>query len=284
MSSATPASAAQLGRPLAVTPASGGIALEATGVTRRFKSRRQDTLALSDVSLTVREGEFVCLVGPSGCGKSTLLNIVAGFDFPDSGTVSVNGKPVRGAGPDRIVVFQESALFPWMNVRTNVEFGLRLAGLSKAARRDRAREYLNLVGLGKFENAYVHELSGGMKQRVQLARSLAVDPAMLLMDEPFAALDAQTRDVLQEELQHIWQRTGKTILFVTHNVREAVLLADRVIVMASNPGRIKRDIQITLEHPRSPDSHAVVDLAADIREELRNPDHVATAPGERYAI
>lgn len=284
MSSATPASAAQLGRPLAVTPASGGIALEATGVTRRFKSRRQDTLALSDVSLTVREGDFVCLVGPSGCGKSTLLNIVAGFDFPDSGTVSVNGKPVRGAGPDRIVVFQESALFPWMNVRTNVEFGLRLAGLSKAARRDRAREYLNLVGLGKFENAYVHELSGGMKQRVQLARSLAVDPAMLLMDEPFAALDAQTRDVLQEELQHIWQRTGKTILFVTHNVREAVLLADRVIVMASNPGRIKRDIQITLEHPRSPDSHAVVDLAADIREELRNPDHVATAPGERYAI
>ena len=264
--------------------ASGLPALQVSGVSKHFRSRRQDTTALHDVSLSVREGEFVCLLGPSGCGKSTLLNLVAGFDRPDSGTLSVHGREIRGPGPDRIVVFQESALFPWMNVRANVEFGLRLAGMGRAERRERAREFLALVGLERFENAYVHELSGGMKQRVQLARSLAIDPAMLLMDEPFAALDAQTRDVLQEELQDIWQRTGKTILFVTHNVREAVLLADRVVVMGTDPGHIKREIEVTLAHPRSPDSHAIVDLAADIREELRSPEHIATAPGPRYAI
>ncbi len=270
--------------PSPATSRTGGATLEVAGLTKHFKSRRQDTVALADVSLSVRDGEFVCVVGPSGCGKTTLLNIVAGFDIADSGTVTVGGRPVTGPGPDRIVVFQESALFPWMNVRSNVEFGLRLAGMGRKERRERAMEYLALVGLDKYERAYVHELSGGMKQRVQLARSLAVDPAMLLMDEPFAALDAQTRDVLQDELQTIWQRTGKTILFITHNVREAVLLADRVVVMASNPGRVKREIAITLEHPRSADSHAVVDLAADIREELRDPTHLAKEPGERYAI
>lgn len=258
--------------------------LQVRGVSKRFNTKRSDTLALSNINLDVAEGEFVCVVGPSGCGKSTLLNVVAGFELPDEGEVLTSGTPIRGAGSDRVVVFQEAALFPWMNVRANIEFGLKLAGVPKQERRDRANEYLKLVGLQPFDRAFVHELSGGMKQRVQIARSLAVDPKILLMDEPFAALDAQTRDVLQEELQSIWQRTGKTILFITHNVREAVLLADRVIVMSPSPGRIKREIRISLDHPRSPDSHAVVDLSADIREELRNPDHLAVGPGERWTI
>ncbi|MER3438017.1 MAG: nitrate/sulfonate/bicarbonate ABC transporter ATP-binding protein [Chloroflexota bacterium] len=236
--------------------------LELVGVSKRYSSSRQSTLALHNVDLEVRKSEFVCLVGPSGCGKSTLLNIIAGFEQPSGGEVRAAGVRITGPGPDRIVVFQEAALFPWLNVRANVEFGLRLAGVPKDERKERAVQYLELVGLRRFEKAYVHELSGGMKQRVQLARSLAVDPLVLLMDEPFAALDAQTRDVLQEELQAIWARTGKTIVFVTHNVREAVLLADRVIVMSPSPGRIKREIEIRLEHPRSVDSHAVVDLAA----------------------
>ena len=258
--------------------------LQVRGVSKRFNTKRSDTLALSNISLDVAEGEFVAVVGPSGCGKSTLLNVVAGFEAPNEGEVLTSGTPIRGAGPDRVVVFQEAALFPWMNVRANIEFGLKLAGVAKQERRDRASEYLKLVGLEPFQRAFVHELSGGMKQRVQIARSLAVDPKILLMDEPFAALDAQTRDVLQEELQSIWQRTGKTILFITHNVREAVLLADRVIVMSPSPGRIKREITIGLEHPRSPDSHAVVDLSADIREELRNPEHLAEGPGARWSI
>lgn len=259
-------------------------ALEVRGVSRRFETRRQDTLALSDINLLVAPGEFVCLLGPSGCGKSTLLNIIAGFDRPSAGEMLVGGQPVSGPGRDRVVVFQEAALFPWLNVRANVEFGLRLGGVPKSERRERADLYLKLVGLEGFHRAFVHELSGGMKQRVQLARSLAVDPEILLMDEPFAALDAQTRDVLQEELQFIWQRTGKTVVFVTHNVREAVLLADRVVVMSPSPGRIKREIRIELDHPRSPDSHTVVDLAADIREELRNPEHEARAPEARWSI
>jgi NitT/TauT family transport system ATP-binding protein len=273
---------ARVRAPEATSP--GGAALEVRGVSKRFATRRQDTLALSDINLSIRPGDFVCLLGPSGCGKSTLLNVIAGFEEPTAGEMLVGGRAVKGPGRDRIVVFQEAALFPWLNVRSNVEFGLKLAGVPRRERRERAEHFLALVGLKDFQRAFVHELSGGMKQRVQLARSLAVDPEILLMDEPFAALDAQTRDVLQGELQFIWQRTGKTIVFVTHNVREAVLLADRVIVMSHSPGRIKREIGISLEHPRSPDSHAVVDLAADIREELRNPDHLAKAPEARWAI
>lgn len=280
-----PAAIARASAPaLAILPAERPPALEVCGLSKQFSSARQQTLALDNVSLAVRDGEFLCIVGPSGCGKSTLLSLVAGFERPTAGEVRVGGAVVTGPGPDRIVVFQEPALFPWLNVLANVEFGLRLAGVGRRERRERARRYLELVGLGRFERAFVHELSGGMKQRVQLARSLALEPRILLMDEPFAALDAQTRDVLQEELQAIWMRTGTTILFVTHNVREAVLLADRVIVMAASPGRIAREIEVTLEHPRNPDAHAVVDLAAAIREELRNPALPAPTPGRRWSI
>lgn len=269
--------------PVSVTRAEAP-ALDLRGVAKRFASKRQETLALTGIDLTIPPGEFVCLVGPSGCGKSTLLNIIAGFEQPTSGVLECAGRPIEGPGADRVVVFQEAALFPWLSVSANVEFGLRLAGVARAERRDIAGHYLSLVGLDGFRKALVHELSGGMKQRVQIARSLAVDPAILLMDEPFAALDAQTRDVLQEELQTIWQRTGKTIIFVTHNVREAVLLADRVVVMAASPGRIKREVAVSLEHPRSPDSHAVVDLAADIRSELRDPHHIGAESGKRWSI
>ena len=268
---------------LSLEPASPPI-LEIRGVSKRFTTSRNDTLALSDINLSVREGEFICLLGPSGCGKSTLLNIIAGFDTADEGEVLEEGRPIRKPGPDRIVVFQEAALFPWMTVRGNVEFGMKLAGIARRDRSARANSYLQLVGLETFESNFVHELSGGMKQRVQLARSLAVEPRMLLMDEPFAALDAQTCDVLQEELQDIWVRTRKTVVFVTHNVREAVLLADRIVVMSPSPGRIKRVIEIDLPHPRDADSRAVIEISAEIREELRNPEYAARMPGSRYAI
>jgi NitT/TauT family transport system ATP-binding protein len=236
--------------------------------TRRFRTKRHDTLALDRVSLEVHAGEFVCLVGPSGCGKSTLLNIVAGFEPLDGGTATFDGSPIRRPGPDRTVVFQEPALFPWLTVRSNVEFGLRIQGVSKLERHDRASELLEVVNLTRFERAFVHELSGGMKQRAQLARALAVSPRMLLMDEPFAALDAQTRDILQLELQQVTARSGATVLFVTHNVREAAILGDRVVVMTPGPGRVHSEIAVDLPRPRQPDDHGVADLAAEIRARL----------------
>jgi sulfonate transport system ATP-binding protein len=244
--------------------------LSLTGVAKRFDTTRQLTVALQDIDLEMAHGEFVCIVGPSGCGKTTLLNIVAGLERVDSGTAAFAGKPIRKPGPERVVVFQEHALFPWLNVRANVEFGLKIRGLSWRDRRALTDRYLDLVNLRSFEKAFVHELSGGMKQRVQLARALAVEPQMLLMDEPFAALDAQTRDILQEELQVIWQRTDATILFITHNVREAVILADRVIVMTPAPGRIKAEFKVDISHPRHFDSHDVIDLAAQVRNELQH--------------
>ncbi len=252
------------------------------GVRRRFLTSRHNTTALEGVCLDVREGEFVCIVGPSGCGKSTLLNLVAGLDAPDDGQVLFEGRPIRRPGPERVVVFQEPALYPWLNVRANVEFGLKLKGVGGRERRLLVDRYLELVNLRQFERAYIHELSGGMKQRVQLARALAVEPRMLLMDEPFAALDAQSRDGLQEELQAIWARTGTTILFVTHNVREAVILGDRVLVMTPAPGRIKQEIPTSLPRPRSPDSHSVVELAAKVRAELQHD--ISASPKGRYAI
>ncbi|WP_410674005.1 ABC transporter ATP-binding protein [Amycolatopsis sp. cmx-4-68] len=202
--------------------------------------------ALDDVSLDIADGTFLSLVGPSGSGKSTLLDLLGGLTTPTSGEVLIDGRPVRGPGLDRGVVFQQYALFPWRTARANVEFGLEGGSLGKRQRAERAREYLALVGLSGFEDRYPHELSGGMKQRVAIARSLAYDPAVLLMDEPFAALDAQTREQLQEELLRIWRRTGKTIVFITHGIDEAVYLGQRVAVLTSRPGRLKAVVDVDL--------------------------------------
>ncbi|MCR6483807.1 ABC transporter ATP-binding protein [Amycolatopsis sp. OK19-0408] len=202
--------------------------------------------ALDDVSLDVADGTFLSLVGPSGSGKSTLLDLLGGLTTPTSGEVLIDGEPVRGPGLDRGVVFQQYALFPWRTARANVEFGLEGGPLGKRQRAERAREYLDLVGLSGFEDRYPHELSGGMKQRVAIARSLAYDPAVLLMDEPFAALDAQTREQLQDELLRIWRRTGKTIVFITHGIDEAVYLGQQVAVLTSRPGRLKAVVDVEL--------------------------------------
>jgi len=247
------------------------IKLRLAGVSKAFRSANGNTtLALQDINFEVREGEFVCIVGPSGCGKTTLLNIIAGLERAGCGDALCNGRRVKGPGMDRIVMFQESVLFPWLTARKNIEIGLKSRGLSREARRVRAMDFLRLVHLTKFADAYPHELSGGMRQRVALARSLAMDPEILLMDEPFTALDAQTRWILHYELQNIWEKTGKTILFVTHNLREAVCLADRVIVLSSRPGRIKREYKIDLPRPRDDGSVEVAALAGEIMEILRD--------------
>ena len=243
--------------------------LELRSVTKTFASQRGDTRALHQISLDVASGEFVCLLGPSGCGKSTLLSLIAGLEKPDAGQVLLEGRPIAGPGRDRVVIFQEAALFPWLNVQGNVEFGLATAGLPKAERADKALHYLRLVRLGSFRQACAHELSGGMKQRVALARALALEPQVLLMDEPFAALDAQTRDSLHDELQDIWAQTGKTILFVTHNVREALVLGDRVLLMSARPGRIKREFRCKLPRPRHIEDHALVDATREVLADLR---------------
>ncbi|MBM3934512.1 MAG: ABC transporter ATP-binding protein [SAR202 cluster bacterium] len=242
--------------------------LSLRAVRKSFSNSRHSTVALDGLTFDVRDGEFVCIVGPSGGGKSTLLNLIAGLDRPDAGEVLFDGAPVTKPGPERIVVFQEAALYPWLNVRANVEFGLKLRGVKGHELRAKVDRFLEMVGLSDFERAHPHELSGGMRQRAQLARALAVEPQMLLMDEPFAALDAQTRETLQQELQEIWSRTGATVLFVTHNVREAVILGDRVIVMSPAPGRVKREITVDISRLRAPNSHAVADLAAEVRAEL----------------
>ena len=229
-------------------------------VSKSFRSASGPVLALDRVSLSVAEAEFICLVGASGCGKSTLLNIIAGLERPDSGTVLADAKPVTGPGRERLVMFQEPALFPWLDVFGNVLFGLRLKpNLTNKDRRDVAKYYLELVGLSRFEHANIHELSGGMKQRVSLARALAPNPRVLLMDEPFAALDALTREQLYGDIQEIWKARRKTILFVTHNVREAACLGDRVLLFSPHPGRIQAEFIVDLPRPRDINS---VDLAA----------------------
>jgi len=233
--------------------------LAVENVSKLFKTQQGDVHALDRVSLHVREGEFVCLVGPSGCGKSTLLNIIAGLEMPDSGHVLADGKPVTDAGSDRMMMFQEPSLFPWLDVMDNVLFGLKLKRqLSPQERRDVATFYLQLVGLEKFMHANVHELSGGMKQRVTLARALAPNPRVLLMDEPFASLDAMTREQLYGDIQAIWAKRRKTIVFVTHNVREAVCLGDRVLLFSPHPGRVQEQFEVKLARPRDINS---VDLA-----------------------
>jgi NitT/TauT family transport system ATP-binding protein len=209
--------------------------------------------AVDTVSFEVAQSEFVCLVGPSGCGKSTMLNIIAGFLKPSAGEITIGGKPVKGHGTDRGVVFQDFAqLFPWRTALGNVTFGLEMKGVGKAEREALAMEQLRLVKLEKFANSYPHHLSGGMQQRVAIARALAYNPAVLLMDEPFAALDALTRDDMQKLLADVWRETKKTVVYVTHNVAEAVYLADRVFVMSPHPGRLKTTVPITLPRPRIP--------------------------------
>ena len=244
--------------------------LQIASVSKTFFTSRGPVQALDQVSLNVSEGEFVCLLGPSGCGKSTLLNLIAGLEMPDTGAVRADGNEVRGPGRERTVMFQESALFPWLDVLGNVLFPLRLKpGLSATERREAARYYLKLVGLEKFERANIHELSGGMKQRVALARALAPNPRVLLMDEPFAALDAMTREQLYGDLQRIWQQRHVTIVFVTHNVREAVSLGDRVVIFSPHPGRIRGEFEIRLPRPRDINSVEVAGYATRITHALK---------------
>jgi NitT/TauT family transport system ATP-binding protein len=226
-------------------------------------------LALDRINLQVSPGEFLCIVGPSGCGKSTLLHLIAGLHQQTSGNVLIDNKPVDGPGTDRILIFQELGLFPWLTVADNVEFGMKMKGIPKTERRERIDYYLRLVHLSQFKNSYTHQLSGGMRQRVALARALATEPDVLLMDEPFAALDAQTRDLLHDELERIWAETGRTIIFVTHNVREAIRLGDRVVLFTFRPGRIKREYPIDLPRPRQLEDISVAKGAREILDDLR---------------
>ncbi|HZQ96954.1 MAG TPA: ABC transporter ATP-binding protein [Candidatus Sulfotelmatobacter sp.] len=227
-------------------------------------------LALDHIDLQVHAGEFVCIVGPSGCGKSTLLHLVAGLQPPTSGQILVDGNPIQGPGTDRIMIFQDHGLFPWLTVGQNVEFGMKMKGVPRAERYERTQHYLRLVHLAKFEKSYIHQLSGGMRQRVAIARALATQPDVLLMDEPFAALDAQTRDLLHDELERIWSDTGCTIIFVTHNVREAVRLGDRVVLLTFRPGRVKSEFPVDLPRPRSLEDPAVALAAREVLDELRD--------------
>jgi ABC-type nitrate/sulfonate/bicarbonate transport system ATPase subunit len=236
-------------------------------VTKRYPqdSRNQEHTAVSEVSLRVSEGEFVCVLGPSGCGKSTLLNLVAGFLRPTVGDVLFDGRAVVGPGPERGVVFQDPTLFPWLTVQTNVEFGLAARGLAPGDRHRAAAAALHLVGLDDFTQAYPHTLSGGMRQRVALARVLVLEPRALLMDEPFGALDANTRERLQDELLRLWQQRRRTVLFVTHNVEEAAYLADRVVVMGPAPRSLRGEVLVELPRPRARTNTAL----AQVRERLR---------------
>jgi NitT/TauT family transport system ATP-binding protein len=255
--------------------------IECRDVSKIYRGRAGQTLALDKINLDFDEGEFVCLVGPSGCGKSTLLNMLAGFDAPTSGSVSIGGERVDGPAISRVMMFQEPALFPWMNARGNVEFGLKSLKLPKDEREATAEKYLKMVHLSQFGDAQPHELSGGMKQRVALARSLAVNPKVLLMDEPFAALDAQTRDHLHVELENVWRETRKTIVFVTHNVREAVTLATRVVVFTARPGRIKKEFDLSeLTYPRRTTESLVAETVSRVSAALR--DEVAKTEAAEY--
>lgn len=235
--------------------------LQVINTNKQFKASSGFIGALENINLEVKPGEFVCLVGPSGCGKSTLLNLIAGLEKPDAGTIIIQG----GVG----LIFQEPALFPWLKVKDNVGFGLKMKKISKAQRTKEIGRYLQMVHLSSFDKAYPHELSGGMKQRVALARTLILDPDILLMDEPFAALDAQTREILYKELQEIWQMTKKTIIFVTHNVREAVCLGDRIEIFSARPGRIKKELRVDLKRPRFMNDLGVAKIANEIMMELK---------------
>lgn len=225
-------------------------------VSKIYNSNDGKVHSLIDISLNVEPNEFLCIIGPSGCGKTTLLRLIAGLDTPTSGKITLNGVEVKEPSPERGMIFQEYSLFPWRNVLRNVEFGLEILGIEN--KQEIAEHYLNLVGLDKVKSKYPYELSGGMKQRVAIARALATNPSILLMDEPFGSLDAQTRNMIQDELLNIWDKTRKTILFVTHSVDEALYLADRIIVMSRSPGQIIEELKVDVERPRERTDDAIV--------------------------
>ena len=246
--------------------------LEIKGVSKQFLAEGKEMIALQDINLNIEENEFVCFIGPSGCGKTTLLRIIAGLEEASAGTILLDGKFIKGPGPERGMVFQEYSLFPWRKVIDNIVFGLEMKGVPSAERLAQGRQYLKMVGLERFETRYPHELSGGMKQRVAIARALVNHPRALLMDEPFGALDAQTRHIMQSELLRIWQEEQETVVFVTHSVDEAIYLADRIVIMSARPGRIKDIIEIPLARPRnrtSPEVNLIRDrILSDLRSEI----------------
>jgi NitT/TauT family transport system ATP-binding protein len=243
--------------------------LEAKNIVKYFTHESHKLKALGGINLKIESGDFVCLVGPSGCGKSTFLRIVAGLETPDEGQILFDGRPVSETGPDRIMIFQEGALFPWLRVQDNVEFGLKMAGIPKDERAKISHRYLDMMQLTKFADSFTYQLSTGMKQRVAIARALVMDPDVLLMDEPFAALDAQTRDLLLVEMQLIWEKTKKTILFVTHNVAEAAVLGTKVVVFSNRPSIIKKEFENNFPRPRVTENEALLKLQHNILAELR---------------
>jgi len=238
-------------------------------INNLYKSFTSDKTILEDVNLDIKDGEFTCITGPSGCGKTTLLNIIAGLEKPTNGEILLDNKSITGAGSDRVVMFQESALFPWLTVMGNVKFGLKLAGKSKREQEEIALRYLKLVQLAHFKNYRVHELSGGMKQRVALARALALDSKILLMDEPFASLDKQTKNKLRDDIQEIWMRSGKTVIFITHSIEEAVFFADRIVMLSANPGRIVNEFKINLPRPRHIEEPDFIQLRSELLRQIR---------------
>ncbi len=243
--------------------------LEAKNIVKYFSHESHKLTALGGINLKVEAGDFVCLVGPSGCGKSTFLRIIAGLEKPDEGQIMFDGQPVSETGPERIMVFQEGALFPWLKVQDNVEFGLKMAGIPKEERAKISNRYLDMMQLTKFADSYTYQLSTGMKQRVAIARALVMDPDVLLMDEPFAALDAQTRDLLLVEMQLIWEKTKKTILFVTHNVAEATVLGNKIAVFSNRPSIIKKEFENNFPRPRVTEDESLFKLQQAILSELR---------------
>ncbi len=243
--------------------------LEAKNIVKYFSHDSHKLEALGGINLKVEAGDFVCLVGPSGCGKSTFLRIIAGLEKPDEGQIMFDGHPVSETSPERIMVFQEGALFPWLKVQDNVEFGLKMAGIPKEERAKISNRYLDMMQLTKFSDSYTYQLSTGMKQRVAIARALVMDPDVLLMDEPFAALDAQTRDLLLVEMQLIWEKTKKTILFVTHNVAEATVLGTKVVIFSNRPSIIKKEFENNFPRPRVTENESLFKLQQDILAELR---------------
>ena len=243
--------------------------LEAKNIVKYFSHDSHNLKALGGINLKIESGDFVCLVGPSGCGKSTFLRIVAGLEKPDEGQIIFDGQPVTETGPERIMVFQEGALFPWLKVQDNVEFGLKMAGISKEERAKISHRYLDMMQLTKFADSFTYQLSTGMKQRVAIARALVMDPDVLLMDEPFASLDAQTRDLLLVEMQLIWEKTKKTILFVTHNVAEAAVLGTKVAVFSNRPSIIKKEFRNDFPRPRTAEDESLKKFQQDVLIELR---------------